>query len=213
MYCPKCKCEFIGWTGKCPTDGTLLTQTSPLPDKPTHAEVPYHALVDLIRENNGSYEIELRTAEVGRERKMSFPLRGYGFAWAKTMVGEIGSITVDLHVAEIGKKKEWGFPYQGYGFAWEQQMRGWIGGHEISLSATEVAHEKKLLFPFRGHGYSWADELTGGCGKLIRAKMKTREVGRDRSWFLVYFGFGYSWISRATLVLSLADLQTSNSRE
>ena len=207
MYCPKCKCEFVGWTGKCPTDGTLLVEVSPPPDKPAHAAVPYETLVDLIREKNGSCEIELRTTEVGRERKMSFPYRGHGFAWAKKMVGEINGIAVDLHIDEIGKNKDWGFPYQGYGFAWEKQMRGWVGGHEINLSATEVAHEKKHLFPDRGHGYSWAGELAGDCGKLIRANMKTIEVGRDRNWFFFYFGFGYAWIGRATLVLSLADRQ------
>ena len=213
MYCPKCKCDFDGWTGKCPIDGALLVTPSPVPDRPTHAAVPYEILVDLIREKNGSYEIELRTTEVGRERKMSFPYRGYGFAWAKKMVGEINGIAVDLHIDEIGKNKDWGFPYQGYGFAWEKQMRGWIGGHEIILSATEVAHEKKLLFPYRGHGYSWAEELAGDCGKLIRANMKTTEVGIDRNWFFFYFGFGYAWISRATLVVSLVDQQTSNEGE
>jgi hypothetical protein len=205
MYCPKCKCDFVGWTGKCPIDGASLVTPSPVPDRLAHPPVPYETIVDLIRENNGSYQIELRTIEVVRARKMSFPYRGYGFAWAKKMVGQINGIAVDLHIDEIGKNKGWGFPYQGYGFAWEKQMRGWIGGHEINLSATEVAHEKKFLFPYRGHGYSWAGELTGDCGKLIRAEMKTIEVGRDKNWFFFYFGFGYAWISRATLNLSLTD--------
>jgi len=77
---------------------------------------------------------------------MSFPYRGYGFAWAKKTTGEINGIAVDLHIDKILKNKDWGFPYQGYGFAWEKQMRGWVGGHEINLSATKVAHEKKFLF-------------------------------------------------------------------
>ena len=205
MYCPKCKCDFVGWTRKCPIDGTLLVGLNPIPDKPAHPPLPYETIVDLIRDNGGSYKIELSTTEVGRERKLTLPWRGYGFAWAKKMTGHINGIAVDLHIDEIGKKTDWGFPYQGYGFAWEQQMRGWVGGHEISLSATKVAHEKKFLFPYRGHGYSWAEELTGDCGKLIRANMKTIEVGRDRNWFLFYFGFGYAWISRATLVLSLVN--------
>lgn len=213
MYCPKCKCDFVGWTGKCPTDGTPLVEPSPLPDGPTHAAVPYETIVDLIRDNNGSYEIELTTTEVRRERKMSFPYRGYGFAWAKRMCGENNGIAIDLHIDAIGKDKDRGFPYQGYGFAWEKQMRGWVGGHEISLTATKVTREKKHLFPYRGHGYSWSAELTGDCGRLIQAKLKTIEVGRDRNWFLFYFGFGYSWISRATLILSLVDQQTGNDRE
>jgi len=205
MYCPKCKCDFVGWTGKCPIDGTLLAEPSPIPEQPTHPTVPYETIVDLVRENSGSYEIDLRTTEVGREKKMSFPYRGYGFAWARKMVGEINGIAIDLRIDEIGKNRDWGFPYQGYGFAWEKQMRGWIGGHEISLSATEVAQEKKHLFPYRGHGYSWAGELAGNCGEMIRGDMKTIEVGRDKNWFLFYFGFGYAWINRATLVLSLVD--------
>jgi hypothetical protein len=205
VYCPKCKCDFVGWAGKCPCDGTTLVEPSPPPDRPRHAAASYETIIDLIRENGGSYEIELRTAEVGRERNMSFPYRGYGFAWAKKMVGEIEGIPVELYIDEIGRSKDQGFPYQGYGFAWEKQMRGWVGSHEISLTATKVTREKKHLFPYRGHGYSWAAELTGDCGKSIQAKMRAVEVGRDRDWFFFYFGFGYSWISRATLVLSLAD--------
>ncbi|MCD6249950.1 MAG: hypothetical protein J7J98_06450 [candidate division Zixibacteria bacterium] len=205
MYCPKCECDYAGWTGKCPIDGTLLAELNPIPDKPAHPPVPYETITDLIRENNGSCEIELRTTEVGRERKMSFPYRGHGFAWAKKMIGQINGIAVDLHIDGIGKNTDWGFPYQGYGFAWEKQMRGWVSGHKINLSATRVAHEKKFLFPYRGHGYSWAEELTGDCGKLIRADMKTTEIGRDKTWFFFYFGFGYAWIKQATLTLSLAD--------
>ena len=205
MYCPKCKCDFVGWTGKCPTDGTTLVEPGPPPDRPTHTAVAYDTLVDLIRENKGSCEIELNTTEVGRERKMSLPYRGYGFAWAKRMCGENNGIAVDLHIDEIGRNEDTGFPYQGYGYAWEKRMRGWVGGNEIILSAIRVAHEKKHLFPYRGHGYSWSEELSGDCGELIQANMVTTEVGRDRNWFLFYFGFGYAWIRRATLVLSLVD--------
>lgn len=205
MYCPTCDCSFDGWEGKCPTDGTLLLETSPIPDKPTHAAVPYETIIDLIRENNGRYEIDLHTIEVGREKKMSFPFRGYGFAWAKKMVGEINGITIELQIDKIGKNTDWGFPYQGYGFSWEKGMLGWVGGNEIVLTATKVLQEKKHLFPYRGHGYSWAGELAGYCGKLIQADIKTIEVGRDRNWFLFYFGFGYAWISKATLTLSFTD--------
>lgn len=213
MYCPKCECDFVGWEGKCPVDGTLLVELNPIPDKPVHQSVPYEAISNLIRKNGGLYEAELRTKEVGREKKMSFPWRGYGFAWTKKMTGSIDGITIDLHIDEIGKNTDWGFPYQGYGFAWERQMRGWIGGHEIILKATKIAHEKKLLFPFRGRGYSWAEELTGNCGKLIQADMKTIEVGRDKNCGFLYFGFGYAWISRATLKLSLADQQITEMKK
>lgn len=203
MYCPTCRCDFVGWEGKCPNDGTWMVPITPVSDRPTHASVPYATLVDLLRENKGSIAIELHTTEVGRERKMSFPYRGYGFAWASKVIGEIDGIAVALHIDEIGKNKGTGFPYQGYGYAWEKRMRGWVGGNEVVLSATKVAHEKKHLFPYRGHGYSWSEELSGSCGELIQADMLTTEVGRHRNWFLFYFGFGYAWIRRATLTLSL----------
>ena len=206
MYCSKCECEFVGWTGKCPADGTLLVEPSPVSNGAAHPPVPYETLVDRIRENNGSIEIELHATEVGRERKMSFPFRGYGFAWTKKMTGQINGIAVDLHIDDIGKNTDRGFPYQGYGFAWEQKMRGWVDGHDIALTATKVAHEKKHLFPYRGLGYSWAEELTGVCGNSIRGEMRTTEIGRDKTWtFFCYFGFGYAWIKQATLTLSLAD--------
>jgi len=119
MYCPKCECDFVGWTGKCPIDGTLLVELSPIPDKPTHAPVPYETIVDLIRENSGSYEIELRTTEVGRDRKMSFPYRGYGFAWAEELAGDCGkSIRADMKTVDVGRDKNWFLFYFGLGYAW-----------------------------------------------------------------------------------------------
>ena len=205
MYCPMCACDFAEWTGKCPIDGTLLIERVPINERPVSKTIPYETIIELLNKNGGSYEIEMKTTEVGCERKFSFPWRGYGFAWTKKMQGNLDGITIDLQVEEVGTKKDWSFPYQGYGFAWERRMHGWIGGHEINLSATKVAHEKKLLFPFRGHGFSWSEELKGDCGKLIRADMRTTEVGREKKWFFFYFGFGYSWIKRATLTLSLAD--------
>ena len=208
MYCSKCACDYADWTGRCPVDGTLLVEQPPRSDKPVCATVPYEMVVDLLGKNGGSCDIELHTTEVGRERKMTFPFRGYGFAWARKMQGSIDGISVDLQIEEVGTRKDCGFPYQGYGFAWERQMQGWIGGHEINLSATRVAHQKRHLFPFRGHGYSWTEELTGDCGKLIQATMTTTDVGRDKKWFLFYFGFGYAWINRGTLCLSLSGQQS-----
>ena len=117
MYCPKCKCEFIGWERKCPIDGTRLTKINPVFNKQPLQQIPYDTIIDLIRKNNGSYEIELFTTEVDRERKASIPFRGYGFAWAKKMNGSFNDVTVELYIKEIGKDKENGFPYQGYGFA------------------------------------------------------------------------------------------------
>ena len=205
MYCLKCACEYSEWTGKCPLDGTPLVERPPVVDAAAPDAVPYETIVKMLRNNGGSRELELITTAIVRERKMGFPYRGYGFAWARKMEGSIDGIAITLRIDEVGLKKEGGFPYQGYGLAWERRMRGWIGGHEITLAATKVAREKKLLFPYRGHGYAWAEELSGDCGHLIRAEMRTTDVGRDRNWFLFYFGFGYAWINRATLSLTLSD--------
>ena len=70
---------------------------------------------------------------------------------------------------------------------------------------VKLRHLKKYLFPYRGLGYSWAEYLTGNCGKAIHAEMKTTEVGKDKGFSLFYFGFGYAWIKRATLVLTIAQ--------
>ena len=205
MYCSKCGCDFYGRTGKCPVDSTWLVEQPQTSDSAGRAAVSYETIVDLITENEGKLEIDLHTTEVGKGKKLSFPGRGHGFAWARRMQGNIDDILVDLHITEVGIDKTWSFPYQGYGFAWERQMRGHIGGNEIILTATKVAQEKKFSFPYRGHGYSWTEYFTGDCGKLIRADMRTTDVTKEKNWFLFYFMFGYAWINRATLKLSLTD--------
>ena len=205
MYCTKCACDFAGWTGECPIDGTSLMERPPIDTKVVSSAVPYETIVEMIDQNGGTLDIELRTTDVGREKKTSFPFRGYGYAWARRMQGSIDGVAVDLRIDEVGLKKDWGFPYQGYGYAWERRLRGWIGGHEAVLEATNVGQEKKFSFPYRGHGYAWAEKMTGTCGPSIQAELRTTEVGRYKKWFFFYFMFGYAWINRATLKLSLAD--------
>ena len=86
MFCPKCRCEFVGWTGKCPNCKTLLVEgLSPIPetaDKP----ISYEALVDLVRENGGQLRIDLSTTDVGRHKGWGFPYLGYRFAWANSSI-------------------------------------------------------------------------------------------------------------------------------
>ena len=50
MYCPKCKCEYIGWEKKCPIDGTELTKYNLIPDKNSLIQIPYEKITDIIRE-------------------------------------------------------------------------------------------------------------------------------------------------------------------
>ena len=119
MFCPKCRCEFVGWTGKCPNCKTLLVEElAPIPetaDKP----ISYEALVDLVRENGGQLRIDLSTTDVGMEKKRGFPYSGYGSAWTQEMSGECGAqLKADLLTTDVGRHKGWGFPYLGYRFAW-----------------------------------------------------------------------------------------------
>lgn len=203
MYCPACACEYTGWIGKCPVDGTPLIERPPITQRRGRAEMSYKSLVERIRKSGGERQVELQTTEIGRERRLTFPFRGYGFAWAKKMQGELDGISVELAIDEVGIQKDWGFPYQGYGLAWEQKLRGWIGGNEIELAASKITHQKKYLFPYRGHGYAWAEEMTGACGKRIHARLQTTDVSRDKRWFFFYFAFGYAWINHATLSLTV----------
>jgi len=208
VYCSKCGCDFVGWTSKCPVDGMSLIERPLSSERVASKSVPYEIIVDLITENEGQLEINLHTTEVSKGKKLAFPGRGYGYAWVRRKQGNIVDILVFLLISEVGFDKTWGVAYQGYGFAWERQMRGHIGGNEIILTATKVAQEKKFSFPYRGHGYSWTEEFAGDCGKLIRADMLTTDVTKEKSWFLFYFMFGYAWINRATLNLSLTDRLT-----
>lgn len=78
MYCSECRCEFEGWTGKCPNCRTPLVEGSPPIAETADEPISYEALVDLVRENGGSLGIDLSTSEVGREKGRSFPYFGYG---------------------------------------------------------------------------------------------------------------------------------------
>ena len=53
MYCLKCGCDFVGLSGKCPTDGMSLVETPVSNEKVASKSIPYSTIVDLITENNG----------------------------------------------------------------------------------------------------------------------------------------------------------------
>ena len=205
MFCPKCRCEFVGWTGKCPNCKTLLVEgLSPIPetaDKP----ISYEALVDLVRENGGQLRIDLSTTDVGMEKKWGFPYSGYGFAWAKTMQGDFDDILVDLTTTEVGMEKKESFPYRGYGFAWAKAMRGYIGGNKVTLTAKKVAREKKWSFPYSGYGSAWTQEMSGECGGQLKADLLTTDVGRHKGWGFPYLGYRFAWANSSILTLTLNE--------
>lgn len=205
MFCPQCRCEFAGWTDKCPDCHVpLVEELAPIPER-SGKSISYEALVDLVRENGGQLRIDLSTTEVGMERELRFPYRGYKFAWAKRMQGNLDNNLVDLTTTRVGREKEWGFPYQGYGYAWVKRMEGHVGGNPITLTASKVGRDKETIFPFRGYGFAWTRELSGECGDRLRANLLITDASRRKGWIFPYFGFGAAWENEGILTLALNE--------
>jgi hypothetical protein len=205
MFCPECRCEFVGWTGKCPGCKTPLVAKAPSVLCVSHEPIPYEALVDLVRESGGQLMIDLSTTEVERERKWRFPYLGYGRAWAKRMQGAFDDVPVDLVTTEVGRGRKWTFPYIGYGFGWAKSMRGNAGGNEVVLTAKKVGMDKKWGFPYFGHGYAWTQEMSGECGDQLEADLSTTDVRTQRKWGFPYLGYGFAWADKCTLTLTLKE--------
>ena len=203
MFCPRCKCDFIGWKGKCPVCKKPIVEKYFPRFQPRGKIIDYEGLVELVGESGGRLEMELTAAEVGKARRFRFPYIGYGFAWTKRMKGNQDNFPVELWTTEVGIDKVWTFPYFGHGFAREQKMIGFVGGNEITLVANEIAREKKWGFPYRGYGYGWTMEMFGKCGDLLQGRLITTKAGRKKEWQFPYQGYGYAWADRATLTLSL----------
>ncbi|MBU8933193.1 MAG: hypothetical protein KOO62_04220 [candidate division Zixibacteria bacterium] len=203
MFCPECKCEFIGWKAKCPACKTPLVEKFLPRYQPQGKTIAYDDLVALVREAGGRLDIELTATEVGKARKFRFPYVGYGFAWAKRMAGNKNDMSIELWTSEVGTDRSWSFFYFGHGFAWARRMQGYVGGNEIDLVVTEVAREKKWHFPFRGYGYAWTMEMSGECGERLRAKFVTTKTGRERDYGFPYQGYGYAWADKAVVALTL----------
>ena len=205
MFCPKCRCEFVGWTGKCPVCKTPLVEKSPPMPATANEPISYEALVDLVRENGGQLRIDVSTTDVGMQKKWGFPYFGFGFAWTKGMRGALNDIQVDLRATEVGMEKKRRFPYFGYGFAWAKRVQGTIGGNEVTLTAGKVATEKKRRFPYFGSGFAWTQEMSGECGGQLKVDLLTTDVGRDKKWGFPYRGYGFAWANKGVLTLVLNE--------
>jgi len=205
MFCPKCKCEFVGWTGKCPVCKTPLVEESPSMSATADEPISYEALVDLVRENGGQLRIDVSTNDVGMKKKWGFPYFGFGFAWTKGMRGALNGIQVVLRATEVGMEKKHRFPYFGYGFAWAQRVQGTIGGNEATLTAGKVATEKKRRFPYFGSGFAWTQEMSGECGGQLKVDLLTTDVGRDKKWGFPHRGYGFAWANKGVLTLALNE--------
>jgi hypothetical protein len=203
MYCPECKCEYVGWKGRCPVCKAVLLREKPAIIETAEHAIPYDELVDLVKEGEGQISIDLSTTSVGMKRGTRFPYIGRGYAWMKQMQSADGAIHVELATTGVGTERGWEFPYFGFGYAWAKQVHGNIGGNECSLTATKVAKERKLRFPYLGYGYAWVQEMSGKCGDQLKVGLSITEVDKDRKWRFPYFGYGFSWADKGTLKLAL----------
>lgn len=144
MYCPECKCEYVGWKGRCPVCKAVLLRKKPTIVEIAEHTIPYDELVDLVKERGGYISIDLSTTSVGMKQGTRFPYLGRGYAWMKQM-----------------QSAEMRFPYLGYGYAWVGEMSGKCGDQfKVELSIIEVDKERKWKFPYFGYGFAWASKGT-----------------------------------------------------
>ena len=202
MFCPQCKCEYIGWQ-RCPDCDIPLVES--LPEVEGHGEaISYQDLIEQIRKNGGEIEVEMTTSGVQREKKWSFPYMGIGYAWAQSMQGARDNLSVRLTTSQVGRQRGWRFPYFGFGYAWEKAMEGKVNGNPIELKATKVKRERKWNIPYLGYGRAWSERLEGSCGDKLRAELDISEVAKKRAWTFPYQGYGFAWPKKGVLRLSLS---------
>ena len=96
MFCTSCKCEFEGWSGRCPNCREPLVEDAVLFAEGDAHPVSYKALVDILKASDGQLQVPLTTTAVGMERKWSFPYFGFGAAWAKRMQSASKEVSIDL---------------------------------------------------------------------------------------------------------------------
>ena len=204
MYCSSCRCEFEGWSARCPNCKEPLVEDAVHVVKGNPRPVSCQALVDMVKANGGQLQVPLTTTAVGMERKWTFPYFGLGSAWAKRMQGSYKEVSIDLQAVGVGRDKRYGFPYRGFRFAWVKEMGGTIGGNATALTASKVRRERKWSFPYFGFGYAWTEEMQGTCGDQIEIDLVTTEIGKKIVRRFPYLGFGLSWIKEGMLTLKVS---------
>ena len=205
MYCPQCKCDYTGWTEKCPVCKSVLLDGKPNIFDVEAAPIDYADLVNAVRENGGSLTFEMVATDIATKRGRQFPYMGRGYAWARKMEGTRDEFTIKLTTTEVGRDRKWTFPYFAYGFAWEQEMQGNVGGNALTLKAEQVARERQMRFPYAGYGRAWVQSMSGKCGEALEVTLKITEVQQRKKYGFPYFGFGYAWANAGELTLTLAD--------
>ena len=202
-FCPACTCSFPDWVKKCPVCSVAL-QAGPVPAPPAPMpSLPYEELTSLVQEQGGMLTIPMRTVEVAKSQRWSFPYIGRGFSWAKRLEGDVAGSPVTLRTRDVGMRKAWGFPYQGYGYAWTRGVAGHIAGNPATLETARVEMKKSWGFPYFGFGFAWTQEMTGHCGERLHLRFVADEVATEKKWRFPYFGFGFAWVATGELTIVL----------
>jgi len=173
-----------------------------------YKNVSYDTLVDMIRKNGGSLEIDLSTVDIGKENKHPLPsYAGYGYAWANKMQGSLEqNILTTITASDVKKSKERFFlSYKGYGYAWMNGASGNIGGNSFNLTTTKVGKKNESPFPsYAGYGHAWTQEMTGDLGDILNLSLITTDYKtKNEHPFPSYAGYGHAWMNEAKLIISL----------
>ncbi len=174
------------------------------PPKPVeYKKISYDALVELVKQNSGSLEVNLSTVDIGKDKGHGI-YQGFGYAWTNKMQGTLdSSILAELTATDVGKDKSHGI-YQGFGYAWANKMQGTIGGNEFKLTTTKVGKDKVRHGVYQGIGYAWTQNQVGDLGDQLSVSIETTAVGKDKGHG-IYQGFGYAWASQATMKISFRE--------
>ncbi len=205
MYCTACECVYDGWSGKCPVCKQPLQEGQPPELKLPAKVIEYTQLLDLVKSNGGSLQIQLSAREVMRKSSTRFPYTGFGYAWTQILAGTVDGISIELTASQVEKDRQRSFFYRGHGFAWQQEMQGVLGGNPVTLRASQVKRDRSWSFPYTGYGYAWTEEMVGECGDQIQALLTAKDVIRKHKRRFPYFGYGYAWVEEYQLSLELSD--------
>ncbi|MBN2170645.1 MAG: hypothetical protein JW819_04895 [Candidatus Krumholzibacteriota bacterium] len=202
-YCPECHVGFPAWAGTCPVCKVRLREEAPPDPPPPGAGLSYGELIAFVERQGGVLTIPLRTEDVIRAKKRSFPYLGRGYAWAASIRGDIGGHPVALRTREVGLHKAAGFPYRGYGFAWARSLAGHVAGNPATLTASRVEMRKEWGFPYFGYGFAWVQTMHGQCGDRLRVRFAAADVATEKTGHFPGFGFGYAWAAAGELIVEV----------
>ena len=179
------------------------------PTKPVvYKNISYDALVDLVRQNGESLEIEMFTIDVGKENERpTISYAGYGYGWANKMQGSLEqNILATINATDVSKTNERPtISYAGYGHAWMNKAEGSIAGNKFELTATKVGKKnERPTISYAGYGHAWTQEMYGDLGNLLNVSLITTDYKTENERPTIsYAGYGHAWMNKAKLTISL----------